>query len=267
MDLSVLVSKKGTKVVLATDLHRALQLADHHYPANVRRWLNDYYEFEDGIRKPIKLQEFADRRLPEQAMWQDYYLSVFLAKQIVLRSNSKLKQRIARQLSGACAEETTPGLNTQQFQHILQVTKAMTLVSCQEECERRHLRRYKERNAGSAANWWKYRAEVLGYSSADLRDKLRRKNGVNPASRNQRVLLSELDPHELIRAGVIDLFMAIGKQVDYARQMGKLAKELAVSMQLELIDDQRKVDLFTNAIDPEWAHALKKPVVEHLAAA
>jgi hypothetical protein len=267
MDLSILVSKKGTKVVLATDLHRALQLADHHYPTNVRRWLNDFYEFNDGIRKPIKLQEFASRPLPETALWQDYYLSITLAKQIVLRSTSKLKQRIANQLAVACEEEAAHGLSTPQFQHLLQVTRAMMLVSCQEECERRHLRRYKERNAGSAANWWKYRAEVLGYSSADLREKLRRKNGIAPTSKNQRTLLTELDPYELIRAGVIDLFMAIGKSADYARQMGDLAKQLATGMQLELIDDHRKVDLFTEAIDPEWVHALKKPVAEHLAAA
>lgn len=267
MDLNIFVSKKGTKVVVATELHQVLQLADHHYSANVKKWINDYYEFIDGIRKPVRLQEFAPRQTGEKTLWQDYYLSVTLAKQIVLRSRSKVKAKYAQLLATACEDKGDRQLNKQQFEHLIAVTKAMTVISCQEDFERRHLRMYKERNNNSAANWWKYRAEVLGYDAAALRKKLRRKTGTTIETSDQRALLNELDPLELIRAGVIDLFMAVGKSVQYARSMGELAKQLATSMQLSLIDDHRKVDLFTNAVDPEVVLELKKPVIEHLVAA
>lgn len=266
MDLNVFVSKKGTKVVLATDLYQALQLPAQHYPVNVKRWLNDYYEFSDGIRKPLKMQEFATRKIEGPVLWSDYYLSVDFAKQIVLRSRSKVKQKYARQLAMLTEELDTAGLSASQFKHLIDITKAMTLISCQEECERRHLRIYRERNNGMATNWWQYRAEVLGYTSEGLRDKLRRRGAVE-VSGNQRELLEQFNPLDLIRAGVIDLFMAVGKPRDYAVQMGDLAKDLAERMELQLIDDHRKIDLFTEAVDPELVHRLKEPLEKHLVAA
>lgn len=266
MDLSIFISKKGTKVVLATDLHQALQLTDHHYAANVKKWINDFYEFADGIRKPLKMQEFAKRKQEEAVLWQDYYLSVELAKQICLRSRSKVKQKYASQLAVFDQEEQLSALSSGQFSHLIELTKAMTLLSCQEECERKHLRIYKERNKNSAANWWQYRAEVLGYSADDLRDKLRRK-GVKYQGNNQRAMLARLEPLELIKAGIIDLFTSIGKTRAYAIHMGDLSKEIAQSMDLELIDDHSKLDLFTHAVDPELVLELKKPLSQHLIAA
>ena len=266
MDLHVFVSKKGTKVVLATELHQALRLADHHYATNIKKWLNDYYEFSDGIRKPIKMQEFAFRKQEETVLWQDYYLSIALAKQICLRSRSKVKQKYALQLSQADEDLEITNLSSGQFAHLIKLTKAMTLVSCQEECERKHLRIYKNRNNNSAANWWQYRAQVLGYNTDDLRDKLRRK-GVQYQGSNQRAMLSKLEPLELIKAGMIDLFISIGKSVEYAVRMGDLAKEIAESLELQLIDDHSKLDLFTEAVDPELVTRLKAPLSKHLIAA
>ncbi len=266
MDLAIYISKKGTKVVLATDLHQALQLPDHHYATNTKKWLNDLYEFDNGIRKPLRMQEFAPRKTEDEVIWQDYYLSVDLAKQIVLRCKSKFKQKYALQLAEQSEEGLIHGLSAEQFKHLVEVTRAMTLVSCQEEFERRHLRTYKERNDNSAANWWKYRATVMGYTTDELREKLRRR-GVTNLGGSQRQLLAQIDPLELIRAGVVDLFMAIGKSQQYACRMGELAKSLAQTMELQVIDDDRKVDLFTEAVDPNLVHQLKKPLSEQLVAA
>jgi len=71
MDLQILVSKKGTKVVTATNLHQALQLLDHHYATNVRKWLQDVYEFADGVRKPAKMQDYAPRKQKNSALIDD----------------------------------------------------------------------------------------------------------------------------------------------------------------------------------------------------
>ena len=98
MELQVLVSKKGTKVVTATNLHQVLQLADHHYAANVKKWLTDIYEFKDDIRKPIAMRDFAKRQLRDNHVLKDYYISVELAKLITLSSKSKVKQKYAKWL-------------------------------------------------------------------------------------------------------------------------------------------------------------------------
>ncbi|MCB0638424.1 MAG: hypothetical protein KDC54_17460 [Lewinella sp.] len=252
-------------MVLATELYAALQLPEQHYGTTVKKWINDLYDFPDGIRKPVRFQEYAPRKIEGVNLWQDYYLCVELAKQITLRSRSRNKQKYAKQLATAAAEEKHHGLSQAQFLHLLRVTKAMCLVSCQEECERRHLRRFRERNGDSAAGWWRYRAELLGYNHEELREKVRRRGLNQPHS--QREMLAQVDPLELIRAGIIDLFMAIGKSPSYAQHMGHLAKLLSASMDLEIIDDQQQVDLFTRAFDPELAEKLKAPVEEQLVAA
>lgn len=96
MELEVLQSRKGTKVVSATSLHTALRLPTHHYGTSVRRWLRDLYEFGDGgIRKPQPLRDFAKRPRPGEPI-EDFYLTLELAKLIALRTNSKVKLKYAR---------------------------------------------------------------------------------------------------------------------------------------------------------------------------
>jgi phage anti-repressor protein len=267
MDLPILISKKGTKVVLATQLYQALELANHHYAQEARKWINDFYEFADGIRKPVRMQDYAPRKTREALPVDDYYLSLELAKQIALRSRSRNKQRCANWLSSQL-EHTDSVLSSQQFMHLLELTRAMSKVSCQEASEREHLRRYKQLNDGEAANWWNYRAALLGYSAEELRNKIRR-TGKNTPHKTQRQLLAAVDRYELIRAGIIDLFMAIGKGEQYARQMGDLAKTLAREMQIEMVDDRAGADLFSapQANEPELIRRIKEAVVGEAVAA
>lgn len=248
MELQVLVSKKGTKVVTATDLYQVLEMPNHQYSVNVKKWLNDFYEFEDGIRKPVRMQDFAPRKSGDNPILDDYYFSIELAKKVVLHSRSKMKLRFAKWLDRMEAEEggSLRKLSQEQALHLAELTKAMSRVSCQEAAEREHLRAYKTRNDEKANNWWSYRAEVLGYTTDELRDKLRR-HGKNAQGKNQRQMLASVDKYELVRAGVIDLFMAIGKTADYARQMGDLAKSFATGFALEITDDREGLDLFSSS--------------------
>ena len=97
MELEVLESKHGTKVITASNLHQVLRLPAHHYSANARKWMKDLYEFREGIRRPQPLRDFARRPRPGEPM-EDFYLTLELAKLIVLRSNSKQKLKYARLL-------------------------------------------------------------------------------------------------------------------------------------------------------------------------
>ncbi len=97
MELEVMESKKGTKVVTATNLHVALGLPNHHYGMNIRRWLRDIFEFQEGIRRPEMMRDFARRPRPDQPV-DDYYLTLELAKLICLRTTSREKMRLARNL-------------------------------------------------------------------------------------------------------------------------------------------------------------------------
>ena len=96
MELEILESKKGTKVVSATNLYHVLKLPMAQYSASVRRWLRDLYEFSDGgIRKPQVLRDYARRPRPGEPL-EDYYITLELAKLIALRTTSKVKLKYAR---------------------------------------------------------------------------------------------------------------------------------------------------------------------------
>ncbi|HMX39759.1 MAG TPA: hypothetical protein PK971_02405 [Saprospiraceae bacterium] len=97
MQLEVLESKKGTKVVTAANLHAALRLPVRQYGALVRRWLKDVYQFDDGIRRPQLYRDFARRPRPGEPI-EDFYVTLELAKLIALRTNSKEKMKYARLL-------------------------------------------------------------------------------------------------------------------------------------------------------------------------
>lgn len=255
MELEILTSKKGTKVVRATDLHQALQLTDHHYAVNIRRWLQDVYQFSDGIRRPESHRDYARRKEREANLLDDYFLSVELAKLIALNSRSRVKQKWANLLLKAeQQQQATVTLSGEEVLSAIELVKAMSYMSCQMAAEACHLALYEERNEGSSDFWWHYRTQLLGYKKEDIRRKLRQRVSDKLSIRD---LLLKADPHELIRTAVIDHFITQGKSPDYARQMGDLSKQLARELKVEIIDDRTEGNLFAPPVDPDTIRRIK----------
>lgn len=257
MELQILVSKKGTKVVTASNLHMVLELPKQHYASNVKKWLNEIYEFRDGIRKPERLRDFSKRPNKNNMPVDDYYLTVELAKLITLNSKSKRKQKFAKWLlSLEDRIENAELLTIEQVTAVLELTKVMGLVSCQVAAERQHLRTYESRNGGSAGNWWRFRSKLLGYSTDDLREKVR-KLGKPVSGKSQRQMLMYVDKYEMIRTAIIDLFMGMGKSDRYAKNVGKLAKIFAKELQVEIFDDRNAAPDFVPALNHELMNEVK----------
>ncbi|MFQ5448331.1 MAG: hypothetical protein ACE5FF_15505 [Saprospiraceae bacterium] len=256
MELQILISKKGTKVVTASNLHVVLELPNQHYAANVRKWLNDVYEFRDGIRKPEGMKDYAKRPVKESLL-DDYYLSVELAKLITLNSKSKVKQKFATWLLNLEDQvENAELLTTGQVLSVLELAKVMGLVSCQAACEKQHLKTYEERNGGSPANWWNFRSNVLGYSSEQLKKAMKRA-GKKVAGKSQRQMLMAVDKYEMVRTAVIDMFMAMGKPERYAKNLGDLAKVFAKELNVEIFDDRGTSANFIPTLNAELAQEVK----------
>ena len=212
MELQILISQKGTRVVTATNIHLVLGLPDHHYAGNIKRWISDVYEFQDGIRKATPLKDYARRKIQENSILKDFYLSLEFAKLIVLKTNSKSKLKWAQWLQAQSDDSRYDNLVTQEeVITAMELAKAMSLVAYQETCERQHLRVYESRNGGSAANWWKHRAQILGYGLEELREKMNAA-GKEHRGKSRREILRQIDKYELIRAGVIDMYMALGEK-------------------------------------------------------
>ena len=98
MLIQILISKKGTKVVTASQLHEALELEETLFQKDTSSWISNIYSFKDGIRSPRRMKDYAERKL-EDCPVKDYYLSVELAKFISLNSQSRKRKKLAMCLS------------------------------------------------------------------------------------------------------------------------------------------------------------------------
>lgn len=249
MNLPILTSKKGTRVIKSSQLHRELGLNDSHYQANVKYWLSDVYQFHDGIRKPAAMTDFARAKGSADGLVREYYFSLELARLITLASKSKLKQAVANKL--AREEEAFPQtvkLDASALLSLLEQTKAMTRVSCQLAAEQRHRAAYQRIN-GSMSYWNHYRAELIGHRKEDIFLQLIEQGSSVSKRATLRDLLLRQDGTELIRIGLIDLYVAQGHPLPYAQQIGRIGKRLAEQMQLEVTDDSQGEMLFATPVD------------------
>jgi len=258
MELQILISKKGTKVVTASNLYGALALPEQHYSTILLKWIDDFYEFTEGIRKPVRLQDYAKRKISNNPILKDYYLSIELAKKIVLRSKSKLKRKFANKLHALQHKaEAVEVLTQDQIETVLEVAKTMTRMSCQESAERKHQEIYTSRNGGSGANWWKYRAHLLGYSADYLRKQMEAQGKKYKGKTQRQMLLHLNNKPEMIRTAVIDLFMASGKSENHARKLGDMAKLFALELQLDVYDDKDSGNLFASSVNTALLSKMK----------
>lgn len=256
MELQILISKKGTHVVTATNLYDALQLPAHQYNGNIAKWLSDFYSFSDDIRQPKPMADFAERKL-KLSKRKDFYLSLELAKLITLNSSSKVKQQYARYLKKAeDRRRDDDKFSKEQIVTVLELTKAMGLISCQKSVEKEHLKKY-EQQKGYPYKWWDYRAQLLGYSAEELKDKMTQV-GKNYKGKNLLQMLIFLDKYEIIRMAVIDLFLALGKNTAYSKNMGDLAKVFAKEMKIEIFDDRKSaINFIPNDVNPQLVEEVK----------
>lgn len=250
MELQILVSKKGTKVIAASNLYAALELPEQHYSTIIPKWINEYYEFTDGIRKPVRMQDYAKRKIANNPILKDYYLSMELAKRITLASRSKFKRKFSKQLHALQDRVDDKGLlTTEQIETVLELAKTMTRLSCQESAERKHQEIYTTRNGGSISNWLKYRSHLLGYSADYLRKKMEEQGKVHKGKTQREMLMHLGNKAEMIRTAVIDLFISMDKNVEQAIQLGDLAKLFAQQMNMDVYDDIVSGNLFASSIN------------------
>jgi phage anti-repressor protein len=245
----------GASYVMARNLHAALQLNPVNYSRDVKQWFAEDYGFADDIRQPIEGQEYSSstKSIPVKAgqPTQDYFIKLNLAKLITLNSRSPVKKDFARYLLSLEEKvENADLLSPEQVVAMMDVAGAMTLISCQEAAERQHYQKYLE-EGNSKYDWWDHRAQLLGYTMADLREAMH-KMGRNSARRNRRVMLQQTgNKHQTIREGVIDLFLALGKSTRYADNMGFIAFNYAEKMGLTIYRDKNATIDYTQALNQD----------------
>jgi len=76
--------------------------------------------------------------------------------------------------------------------------------------------------------------------------------------KNIRQMLMKLDKYEVIRMAVIDLFLALGKDEKYAKNIGDLAKFFAKELQVEIWDDRHAaINFASNKVNIDLVQQIK----------
>lgn len=180
----------------------------------------------------------------------EYWLKKDAALAFIMISGGKNAKQVRFEVIKAFQEKQSGILlNVDQVSALTDMVKAMTLISNQVEAESKH---YNYLN--KPKDWWKYRAELLGYSKETLIEALKQ---INKRYKNQRQALVNLDPVELIRTGVIDLLIALGRNPEYALNVAEFAKVIAEknNYHLQIWDDRKPNPLGLNS---EWIEMRKK---------
>lgn len=186
------------------------------------------FAFSTWIKSNIESAEFEENK---DFFWHtkestggrpmiDYYLTRDAALSVIAMSRGKKAKEVRIMLINAFTEKQTGLLlNADQVAALTDVVKAMTLVSVQKQALDKHFVLFNK-----PKEWWKYRADLLGYSPESLKTALQQ---INKAYKSQKQALIHIDPSEIIRTGVIDLLIALGRDKEYALNVAEFAKIIA----------------------------------------
>lgn len=186
-------------------------------------WINESFEFIGAIDGKDFCRKNGKSTGGRPTI--EYEVTLDCAKELCLvQRNDKSKQlrRWLIQLS----DQHDKGLafTAAQIEALMDLSKAMTLISIQKEVEKQHFNIYNNKYS-----WYQYRATLLGYGTNDL---IKAMQDVNKKHNTIKESLIKLDANELIRTGVIDLMLVMGKTEEYAKNVGNLCKSMASKMKL-----------------------------------
>jgi phage anti-repressor protein len=171
----------------------------------------------------------------------DYLLVRDAALTVIMMSGGKFASKLRKTVIELYNQHDTGlAFTAAQIEALMDLSKAMTLISIQKDVEKQHFNIYNNKYS-----WYQYRAALLGYGTNDL---IKAMQNVNKKHNTIRESLIKLDANELIRIGVIDLMLVIGKTEEYAKNVGALCKSMAAKMQLGNIiwDDTKENPLELN---------------------
>jgi hypothetical protein len=121
-------------------------------------------------------------------------------------------------------------LTHQQVSALFEICKVLGYFSVQDFLEREHFEVFNQ-----PQKWWNYRAKLFGHSAESLKKML---EAMNKKYKSQRQALMHLKKYELIKIAAIDLFIAMGKNEEYAKNAAMFVEKIALEIKPEIYDDR-----------------------------
>jgi phage anti-repressor protein len=207
--------------------------------SNYRNWVLRCIDYAD-LKQDKDFRQFLGESTGGRPK-KIYEFTIDAAKEMCIVSGTKKAKELRRWLINLSNKhESGLAFTSEQILALIDLSKSMILVSIQKEVEKKHYALY-----DNPYNWYQYRANLLGYSKETL---VLAMNAINKKYKSIRKSLIKLDANELIRAGVIDFFVALGKSKEYAVNAANLCKDMAEKMNLgaNIWDDTKQNSLGIN---------------------
>ena len=225
--IDVYYSKKGTPYVYASDLHKELDISTRlstWFPRMVEYGFVENQDFSQ-LHKNVHLEQGGS------TIRYEWAVNIEMAKHIAMIQRSE-RGKALRNYFISLDKKVQEGqlLTHQQVSALFDLCKVFGFFSVQDYLENEH---YSVFNRDE--NWWKYRARILGHSKTELIEIMK---GLGKKYRNQRQALMQFDRYELIRRAAFDLFKAMGRSDEYAKNVSTFAKEVAKQIDPEIYDDR-----------------------------
>jgi phage anti-repressor protein len=224
--ITVKHSLKGTPFIWAKELHEEL---------NITIPLKDWFiqMIDVGFTKDL------DYSYIQKA--SDWAVNIDMVKHIAIiqkTARGKALREYLLYLDSKVKEGQL--LNHQQISVLFDLCRVFGFFSVQEILEKKHFDVFEKKQE----HWWEYRARILGQSTGDLKEMMR---ALGKKYKNQRQALLHIDKYELIKRATFDLFKAMGKNDDYAKNVAMFAKQIAIELKPEIYDDRNASINFKNS--------------------
>lgn len=227
--IKVNYSPKGTAYVWASDLHSELEISTPLSTWFLRMVEYGFTENQDFSQhnKNVSLVQGGFN------VKKDWAVQIDMAKHIAMMQRTKQGKAIREYLLGLDKKVEEGMLLTHaQMAALFDICRVMGFFSVQVFFEKEH---FDSAFANKHDRWWKERARLFGYTADDLKEMM---EAVGKKYKNQRQAMMNIDKYELIKIGVYDMFLAMGKSAEYALNVSQFAKSIAEEIKPDIYDDR-----------------------------
>lgn len=224
--IRVYYSAKGTPYIWASALHQELEIKTPLSTWFPRMIEYGFVENEDYSQHDKKVQLAQGG----YKIKHDWAVRLDMAKHIAMLQRTE-KGRIIRQQLIDLDKKVNTGalLSHTQLSALFDLCKILGYFTIQEYAGKKHYDFF-----NNPKEWWSYRADVFGFSKKDLKEMI---ESLGEKYRSQRQALMKIDKYELINISVVDSLMAMGRTEEYAKNVGKFAKKIALQIKPHIYDD------------------------------
>lgn len=226
--IDVYYSSKGTPYVMASDLRELLGIK-----TELSKWMPRMieYGFEEN-QDYSRADKYVESTNSIKKAVFDWMVTLDMAKHIAMMQRTPKGKEIRAYLLNL-DNKVNEGelLNHGQIMALMDICKVMGYFSVQDFFEKEHYNKiFKDQDQ----NWWERRANLFGYSAADLKNALME---LGIKYKNQKQAVFQTDKYDLIRTGVIEMFIVMGKSVSFAKNVGNIARTMAEKIKPEVYND------------------------------